>query len=149
MGTGVVWVTMVSHPWTRLMNVASTMTSAMTMSWPQDYATCLILCWCHIPGHQLRIIQLCSVMTVPLTNHCHSKCIYNIVQRHIVKKSNYRTSEEEGSQCSCQTCMCDLQLATCLHATGKCPSPLFGILNRRKRKWEKLVNLLVLYHPIE
>merc|ERR1719270_1256937 len=49
-------------------------------------------------------------------------------------KSLSQTSEEEGSQCSCQTCMCDLQLATCLHETGKCPSPLFGILNRRKRK---------------
>merc|ERR1712227_164301 len=49
-------------------------------------------------------------------------------------KSLSQSSEEEGSQCSCQTCMCDLQLATCLHATGKCPSPLFGILNRRRRK---------------
>ena len=41
--------------------------------------------------------------------------------------------EEEGEEsrtCSCETCMCDLQLAVCLHAAHDCPTALFGVLDR-------------------
>merc|ERR1719219_961760 len=45
--------------------------------------------------------------------------------------SSSREETEEMAVCSCETCMCDLQLATCLQATNDCPPPLFG-LNRKE-----------------
>merc|ERR1711971_556813 len=47
--------------------------------------------------------------------------------------SRQTESEDENSSCSCLTCMCDLQLATCLQKADKCPSPLFGLLNRLRK----------------
>ena len=37
---------------------------------------------------------------------------------------------KETNSCSCETCMCDLQLAICLKTVHNCPTPLFGVLDR-------------------
>ena len=42
--------------------------------------------------------------------------------------------EQRKASCACQSCMCDIQIADCLHKVNKCPSPLFGVLDR-KLKW--------------
>jgi len=46
-------------------------------------------------------------------------------------KTTTRKEDDESAQCSCQTCMCDVQLAECLHKVHKCPPPLFGILEKK------------------
>ena len=39
-----------------------------------------------------------------------------------------------STQCSCQTCLCDVSLAQCLQRTGQCPPPVFGLLGEIGRK---------------
>ena len=46
--------------------------------------------------------------------------------------------------CSCETCMCDLQLADCLHATHDCAPPIFGISRKATSRNSNSANKLSL-----
>ena len=83
--------------------------------------------------------ELWCVMTVQQIQGEVTHNIY-IIQKIFILCSSNRSSRQGSSNddrkviCACQSCMCDIQLANCLHKVNKCPSPLFGILNRKIRK---------------
>merc|ERR1711936_93919 len=76
---------------------------------------------CHLP-HPLLVTYSWSPISGDNTTLVCDDCSDDSISRE-------SGIEAESSSCSCLTCMCDLQLATCLQKAEKCPSPLFGLLN--------------------
>merc|ERR1711997_803240 len=114
--------------------------SALSLAHLTDYGN-----WCGLGNNGLDPVD-----DMDACCQSHDFCYSNIIQSHdcslphpILVAYDWKALEDgslicddcsssredpvQSKVCSCETCMCDLQLATCLHSTNNCPSPLFGL----------------------